>query len=52
MYIDENEKDVIYVVLYYLDNEVVKRFAFRDHIKAEESSLSWTKVLTPDLNCV
>ena len=52
MYIDENEKDVIYVVLYYLDNEVVKRFAFRDHVKAEESSLSWTKVLTPDLNCV
>lgn len=52
MFIDDNEKDAIYVVLYYLDNEIVKRFAFRDHVKAEESSLSWTKVLTSDLESV
>lgn len=42
-YIDDVETDVVYTVLFYDGKQVVRRQAFRDFRKAEDSVKIWIK---------
>ena len=42
VYIDDNEKDVVYVAFLYEGDNVIRRHAFRDHMNAEELVKNWT----------
>jgi hypothetical protein len=40
-FVDDNEKDIIFFVLCFKDETVMKKFAFRNREKAEETAISW-----------
>jgi hypothetical protein len=40
-FVDDNEKDIIFFVLCFKDETIVKKFAFKNKDKAEETALSW-----------
>jgi hypothetical protein len=44
-FLDDNEKNIVWFVLCYKNNEMIKKFAFSNREKAEEVALSWNNTV-------